>query len=30
MEKLIECGIDVKHKDHEGNNILIYCCKYEN
>jgi len=27
--KLEECGIDINHKDHDGNNVLIYCCKYK-
>jgi len=27
--KLEECGIDINHRDHEGNNVLIYCCKYK-
>ncbi|ORX82172.1 ankyrin [Anaeromyces robustus] len=25
--RLVENGIDINHKDHDGNNILIYCCK---
>jgi len=28
IRKLIERDIDVNHQDYEGNNILIYCCKY--
>jgi len=24
---LIECGTNINHKDYEGNNVLIYCCK---
>jgi len=28
LRNIIESGIDVNHKDHEENNILIYCCKY--
>jgi len=25
--KLVESGIDINHKDHFGNTILLYCCK---
>ncbi|ORX82168.1 ankyrin [Anaeromyces robustus] len=25
--KLLDYGIDINHKDHDGGNVLIYCCK---
>eukprot|EP00833_Pecoramyces_ruminatium_P012240 jgi/Orpsp1_1/1186272/evm.model.d7180000049365.1 len=25
--ELLECDIDVDHRDHDGNNVLNYCCK---
>jgi len=25
--KLVESGIDINHKDHDGSNVLIFCCK---